>query len=201
MPHMVEVVFMSESVRQGQGRSFAHQWAFPTSSQAQGAVKKDFDALTDSDFVEHAAALHRSRLDEISKLFKLSCFRRLSRSKCTNLVDSKWVYRWKPGDTGRVIKSRITLRGFKDLDRSVNTWAATAARNTQKTINSLAMTQSSFVVESWDISSAFAQGMTFEEIATATGEDQRSIQMEVAPHDLDLVRAQQGFEDFSCHEE
>eukprot|EP00971_Amphidinium_carterae_P339893 6477948-Amphidinium_carterae.1 len=174
---------------------------YPAKQQAQGAVKKDFDALTDSDFVEHAEALHRSRLDEVTKLFKLSCFRRLPRAQSTNLVDSKWVYRWKPGETGRVIKSRITLRGFKDQDRSVNTWAATAARNTQKTINSLAMTQPGFVVESWDISSAFAQGMTFQEIASTTGEEQRSIQLEVSPYDLDLIRSQTGFEDFSCHEE
>eukprot|EP00971_Amphidinium_carterae_P205375 4076224-Amphidinium_carterae.4 len=168
------------------GRSFATEWVYPTHEQAQGAVRKDFDALTENDFIEHAEALHRSRLEEVTKLFKLSCFRRLPRSECTNL----------PGDTGRVIKYRITLRGFKDLGRSVNTWAATAARNAQKTLNSLAMTQSS-----WDISSAFAQGMTFQEIATATGEEQRSIQLEVAPHDLDWIRSQPGFEDFSCHQE
>eukprot|EP00971_Amphidinium_carterae_P131791 2610307-Amphidinium_carterae.1 len=203
MPYLLEVVYTTGRPQRVQDvdRSFATEWVYPTKDQAHGAVKKDFDALTENDFIEHAEALHQSRLDEVSKLFKLSCFRRLPRSQCTNVVDSKWVYRWKPSDAGRVIKSRITLRGFKDLDRSVNTWAATAARNTQKTLNSLAMTQANFTMESWDISSAFAQGMTFEEIATATGEEQRSIQLEVAPYDLDLIRAQPGFEDFSCHQE
>ena len=35
-----------------------------------------------------------------------------------NLVDGKWVDKWKIKDGRRFIKSRWTLRGFKDLQKN-----------------------------------------------------------------------------------
>eukprot|EP00971_Amphidinium_carterae_P307282 6106519-Amphidinium_carterae.1 len=63
---------------------------------------------------EHATALHTARLGELTKLFELGCFKRMSKGESTNVVDVRWVYRWKRIEEKRQIKARITLRGFKD---------------------------------------------------------------------------------------
>eukprot|EP00971_Amphidinium_carterae_P227040 4503531-Amphidinium_carterae.2 len=65
------------------------------------------------------------------------------------------------------------LRGFKEKG-DYQTYAGTAARFTQRIINSLSMMNPHYVLQSWDIGSAFAQRLSFAELARSTGEQIRS---------------------------
>eukprot|EP00971_Amphidinium_carterae_P018913 372341-Amphidinium_carterae.3 len=58
------------------------------------------------------------------------------------------------------------------------------------------MMNSHYVLQSWDIGSAFAQGLSFAELARSTGEQIRSVQLEIDAGDVELIRAQEGFESF-----
>eukprot|EP00971_Amphidinium_carterae_P299393 5948730-Amphidinium_carterae.1 len=163
--------------------------------QYHGVIQKEFDTLTETEMIQHAKDLQQSRLTEISKLFRLQCFRRIPRHAAQNLLDAKWVYKWKKIDGKKAIKSRITLRGFREKG-DYQTYAGTAARCTQRIINSLAMMSPYYILQSWDIGSAFAQGLSFAELARKTGEHVRSVQLEIDAGDVELIRAQEGFESF-----
>ena len=94
----------------------------------------------------------------------------------------------------------MTLRGFKEAASEYSTFAGTASRTSQRLLNSLSVLNEHFTLQSWDISSAFARGMTFEMLARTTGEPLREVCLEIDPADADLVRAQSGFEtfDYQC---
>ena len=75
-----------------------------------------------------------------------------------------WVRKWKKKDGVRVIKARLCVRGFLDPQKSMLTkHSSTATRLSQKLIVSNAVNRD-FDMESWDISSAFLQGVSFENI-------------------------------------
>eukprot|EP00971_Amphidinium_carterae_P227039 4503531-Amphidinium_carterae.1 len=57
--------------------------------QYHGVIQKEFDTLTDLEMMEHAKDLQQSRLTEISKLFRLQCFRRIPRHSAQNLWDAR----------------------------------------------------------------------------------------------------------------
>ena len=59
-----------------------------------------------------------------------------------NILDCRWVGKWKkvksktdPTQLVRVIRMRLTLRGFKDVDAdSISTYAGTSSRVSQRLI-------------------------------------------------------------------
>ena len=86
------------------------------------------------------------------KWIELKTFRRLNRKDGTNILDGRWVLIWKqkyvaPDKAGDkpsfewIIKARLTVRGFKDLqidEDKVATYSGTAKRVSQRIINSQA---------------------------------------------------------------
>ena len=106
----------------------------------------------------------------------LDCFERCPRRNARNIVDTRWVITWKNKidpitlKAKVVVKCRIAVRGFKDRCVELETYAGTATRNGQRIVNSIVAQQEDFVLFSFDISKAFAKGMTFEELARLTGE-------------------------------
>ena len=84
-----------------------------------------------------------------------------------NLIDAVWVRRWKydPKLGRKVIKSRLCGRGFLDKQKfDIQRHSSTASRLSQKLVVSVAQCHDDFDLESWDISTAFLQGLTFEEL-------------------------------------
>eukprot|EP00971_Amphidinium_carterae_P176014 3489052-Amphidinium_carterae.1 len=203
--HMIEILFMDNNsdgtkpnILYGNDDLFSETLHLQTPSdpsqsqeclQYHGVVQREFDALTEPELLQHADELQKSRLTEITKLFRLQCFRRIPRHEATNLLDSRWIYKWKKIDGSKAIKSRITLRGFKEKS-DYQTYAGTAARCTQRIVNSLAMMNPHFVLQAWDIGSAFAQGLSFTELAHQTGKAARSVQLEIDAADVELIRSQ-----------
>ena len=75
--------------------------------------------------------------DELKTWISHDCFRRHPRRGATNILDVKWVVKWKwitvkdkNGVTRqiRVIRARLTQRGFKDFDKgNLQTFSGTAS--------------------------------------------------------------------------
>ena len=73
-------------------------------------------------------------------------FSRKPRAKARNIIDSRWVLKWKweyaavdvkdskaKQTARRVIRARLTIRGFKDLGKdSVDKYAGTSQRYSQR---------------------------------------------------------------------
>ena len=90
---------------------------------------------------------------ELSTWVQMGCISRRPRLGARNVIDCRWVLKWKldaevkdATDTSAssvkrwVIRARLCLRGFKDLDaKSLDSYAGTAARYTQRVLVSEAV--------------------------------------------------------------
>jgi hypothetical protein len=138
-----------------------------------------------------------TKLKELLALYQLGCYKRMSRSKAKNPVDTRWVHTWKLGeDQVRFIKSRITMRGFKDRCEWMETFAGTASRWAQRVVNSCTVQEDDFVLFSLDVGSDFAKGMTFEDLSRLTGEPLRAVEFDLSPEDVKILKQIPGFETF-----
>eukprot|EP00971_Amphidinium_carterae_P351093 6491908-Amphidinium_carterae.1 len=167
------------------------------SQQLHGVIKREMDSLTAEDMVKHRVELQASREDELGKLFKLDCFERVNRSQAVNILDARWIYRFKIIDGRKHIKSRMTLRGFRESHMSFETFAGTAARHSQRIVGSMCCCHKGWTLESLDISSAFARGLEFSELSKLTGTPLRVVELDLAAEDIAIVRMQPGFEDYN----
>ena len=106
-----------------------------------------------------------------------------------------------PRTTTKVIRARLTVRGFKDHDRNtIDTYAGTSTRYAQKLICSEAVRQG-WDIATTDISKAFLQGVTYEELAELTGETQREVNFYLPKNQISIRRKVPGFEDFDPNTE
>ena len=104
-------------------------------------------------------------------------------NQARNIIDTRWVLKWKyviPTEselkkdpkltTKKTIRARLTVRGFKDSEKeNVDRYAGTSNRSSQKLLVSEAVIQG-WKIYSADISKAFLQGVTYEELAQLTGD-------------------------------
>ena len=88
------------------------------------------------------------------------------------------------------------MRGFKDGCLYMETFAGTATRWAQRVVNSVAATEPSFCLFSFDVSKAFAKGMSFEELAELTGQEVRRVEFKLQAVDVPIIRRIPGFETF-----
>jgi hypothetical protein len=125
--------------------------------------------------------VEKAMLQELQTWAKLKCFSRRPRHSARNIIDVRWVLKnkWEvptidasrggrdspEAEAVRIVRARLTVRGFKDQERKdVDRYAGTSARSSQKLLVSEA------VLRGWDlctadISKAFLQGVTDEELA------------------------------------
>ena len=125
--------------------------------------------LTDKEIAMHFAkvdAADRKELEAFAK-FK-TCIARKAEN-LSNIIDCVWGRRWKQaklsdGATEWQVKSRLCGRGFLDKQRfEVDKHSSTATRMSQRMALSIA-TQGEHDVQSWDISNAFLQGLSYKEL-------------------------------------
>jgi len=148
------------------------------------AVKSNLE-MTREEIKENNLEVSKTKLKELMALFELGCYKRFPRRRARNRVDTRWVHTWKLGeDLIRFIKSRITMRGFKDRCEWMETFAGTASRWAQRVVNSCTVQEEDFVLFSFDVGSAFAKGMTFEELSRLTGEPLRAVEFDLASEDV-----------------
>ena len=54
-------------------------------------------------------------LEELQRSLSLGAFTRMPKKLATNIIDARWVLKWKKVDDKWRIQARLVVRGFKDL--------------------------------------------------------------------------------------
>lgn len=175
--------------------------------RVSAVIKRDVDNLTPEEQEKFKPLVEEAQLDELRRWNDLKVFRRGKRSESRNPVDGTWVLKWKyvkvKDSSGkevekRIVKARLTARGFKDIQayaENIATFSGTSSKSAQRAINGF-VAQHEYVLFSMDISAAFLKGLTFQEIAELTGEPLRSVQFVMPPGCVHLLRRLPGLEDF-----
>ena len=159
-------------------------------------IEREMNILTLAEAQAHAEECIKAMRDELQRWVSCGGFRRFPKKLAENCLDSRWVLKWKLVDGKRVIKARLTVRGYKDLQGGeVKTMATTASRWGQRVV-CMAAVQNDWVLYSADVSQAFLKGMSFDEVAKLKGEVKRSVQFEVPPGSIPILRMLDGYEDF-----
>ena len=109
---------------------------------------------------------------------------------------ARWVITWKMIEGNVGIKCRLTVRGFKDKFQDRDTYAGTTSRSGQRLVNVVAVENTGFILFSFDVSQAFAKGMTFEELSALSGQDIRKVEFDVPKVDIDWFQQLLDFKDY-----
>ena len=179
-------------------------------------VERDDDILTPEETIKHKDEIHAAMLKELITWAKMKCFSRRKRATAKNTIDCRWVLKWKiEEDTTsvdksaaglvskkrRVIRARLTVRGFKDLDKGfVATYAGTSQRYSQRIIVSEAVLRN-WDIATTDISKAFLQGVTYKELAALTGEPERDVNFYLPAYNIPQLQQVPGYESFDPNTE
>jgi len=166
-------------------------------SLKRATIVREKGNLSREELKSNAKEVAVSRFKELKGLVDLGCFERMARKLSKNRLDTRWVETWKQVDGKWIIKSRLTMRGFKDREQSLETFAGTASRAGQRIVNSEAAQHLDMVLFSFDVSQAFAKGLTFEEIARLSGTPLREVEVDLTQADVALLRRLPGWESFN----
>ena len=169
---------------------------FSNADKQSAQIAKDLANLTKEELAENKVEVETGKFKELSGLFELKCFKRFPATQARNRVDTRWVFTWKLVNNKKIIKCRLTMRGFRDRQIDMETFAGTASRSGQRIVNSVVVQENDFVLFSFDVSQAFAKGMTFEELARLTGTQLREVEFDLSPADIYLLRRLPGYADF-----
>ena len=149
-------------------------------AEKKAVIERDTDNLTPEEIGKHREEINAAILKELQTWQKYKCFSRKDRRLASNIIDTRWVLKWKwealpSGEKRRIIRARLTVRGFKDRDKgTLGTYAGTAQRYSQRVIVSEAVANGWDIYTS-DVNKAFLQGVTYEELAQLTGEPVREV--------------------------
>ena len=171
------------------------------STYKQAVIQREANLLTKKELQQHADLAAAAILEELHVWNNHTCFRRRLRSQCHNIMDSRFVAKWKivieKGIRKKLLRMRMTLRGFKDLeaDRLVK-YAATASRQSQRLISSEAACHDNWIIISIDVNKAFLKGLTYDELAKLTGEPRRHVAFTLPKGAAEQLRKIPGYEDF-----
>ena len=108
----------------------------------KAVIDTDVDLLTSNEYRIHAKAVASAMLEELKIWIQHECFTRRARKGARNILDVRWDGKWKkvkdktdPTKTIRIIRMRMTLRGFKDTEAAgLVTFAGTASRVAQRIV-------------------------------------------------------------------
>ena len=166
-------------------------------------VERDTDLLTDAEYYKFAGEVSAAILEELRIWIVHQCFTRRPRKGARNVLDVRWVGKWKwvkskidPSKKVRIIRMRMTLRGFKDVDAAdLITFAGTSSRVSQRIVVSEACCRG-WPLAAIDVKKAFLKGITYAELAATTNEPAREVNFELSPDAVAILRQCPGFENF-----
>jgi hypothetical protein len=176
----------------------------------RAVVKRDDDILTPDEEVKHRKEVEAAMLQELQTWAKFKCFSRKPKREARNIIDCRWVLKWKwelaateastsaiEQKSRRVIRARLTVRGFKDLEKHlVDRYAGTAQRYSQRVLVSEAVMRG-WDIGTTDISKAFLQGVTYKELSEMTGEPVREVNFYLPARSSVLLKQVDGFQNFN----
>ena len=174
---------------------------FLANGTKKAVIERDTDNLTAQEMVTHRAELAAAMLKELQTWQKFNCFSRKPRAQARNIIDCRWVLKWKhellpDHSTRRIIRARLTVRGFKDVDASgLASYAGTSQRYSQRIVVSEAAVRR-WDIATTDVSKAFLQGVTYQELAEMTGEPLREVNFMLPSGSVPVLQRLEGFESF-----
>ena len=174
---------------------------FLGAEEKKSVIERETDLLTPQEILKHKDQVNAAILAELQTWCTYKCFERRSRRTARNIVDCKWVIKWKmellpDGTTRRIIRARLTIRGFKDRDaQDLIRYAGTSQRYSQRMIVSEAANRGWNIVTT-DISKAFLQGVTYKELAELTGEPLRDVNFYLPPSSVAVLKQIDGYTTF-----
>ena len=144
----------------------------------QYSIVKEFGELTRDELHTYSKEVEAAKTKELIGWQKLDALKCIPRAKGTNVVDARWVLRWKPDSTnprGKTVKARLVVRGFKDTQGdTLDTFASIVTPWAQQIILSVAV-QNDWHIRCLDVAQAFLQGIDFKTLAAQTGEPLRRV--------------------------
>ena len=146
---------------------------FYASGIKRTVVERANNILSIDEARQHQAEVNKAMHDELLRWANLRAFERMPKAHAHNVVDSRWVLKWKEANGKRWIQARLVVRGFKDVQATqLNTFAGTTSRWGQRIVNSVAA-QRGWEIFTADVSQAFLRGLTFEQAAQLKDEVRR----------------------------
>ena len=110
------------------------------SGHKKTVVERENNILTLEEAQLHGKLAEQAMLDEMTRWHTLGAFQRMDRRLASNVIDARWVLKWKIVNGKRIIQARLVVRGFKDLQASsLSTFAGTTSRWGQRFVNSVAV--------------------------------------------------------------
>ena len=179
-----------------------------TAQAKRAVVERDTDLLTADEFKQHAKAVAAATYEELKIWIDHDCFTRRPRRGARNVLDVRWVGKWKwvkskedPSKKVRIIRMRMTLRGFKDTEaEGLNTYAGTTSRVSQRVVTSEAVCRG-WTLSTIDVKKAFLKGITYAELAATTNEPSREVNFELKPDAVAILRKFPGYADYDPNTE
>ena len=151
-------------------------------------IDKVFDEVNKKELAMNWSLAKEGALKELKSFQDTDALVIAPRSKHPNVLSSRWVWRWKAIDGKRAIKARLTVRGFEDNESSqLKTMATTATRWSQRMIISIVV-QRGWELLTADVSTAFLQGLTFEELGKLENLPPRQVAFDPPRGSDDLIR-------------
>ena len=172
-----------------------------SSGARKTVVETDTDILTPEELHKHKEAVVAAILAELKTWQHYGCFSRKARRNAKNIIDVRWVIKWKyvrdeNGQEKRVIRARLTVRGFKDADAAhLASYSGTTSRWGQRLIAATAA-QMGWELVTMDIEKAFLQGISYEDLARETGEPLREVNFQLPSGCVPLLRQLDGYSDY-----
>ena len=128
----------------------------------------DVDNIAEDEVYGVWPLVEESDASEIKQFVDTGSFQKMHINSLTEeivLIDSVWIRKWKRmPDGSRRVKSRLCARGCFDSQKELlSTRSTTATRLSQRMLLSTAA-NSSWEIESWDVSGAFLKGLSFDKV-------------------------------------
>ena len=84
-------------------------WCYPSGIQ-RTVVERKQNVLTLDEARAHSKECDKAMLDELTRWLNLGAFERCPRKTATNVIDARWVLKWKEVNGKRIIQARLVVR-------------------------------------------------------------------------------------------
>ena len=84
------------------------------SGLVEPVIIREYNTLTLAEARKHSDECKAAMLLELSRWNDMGAWRRFSRKQAGNILDSRWVLKWKLNEGRKIIQARLTARGYKD---------------------------------------------------------------------------------------
>ena len=191
--------FFDEQFGEDVKHHVAEYLSYPTYAQdetQEQLIQKEYNILSLDEARQHSEKCELAMFEELKRWFDLGAFERQRRTAARNVLDARWVLKWKLVNKIKEIRARMTVRGYRDKQAAdLATFSATSSRWGQR-LCAICAVQYGWFIFSVDVSQAFLRGLPYSELAKLEGELVRDVSFTVPPGAIPLLQRLPGFGDF-----